>query len=591
MNYARMLWKGTRIALLVLLSALRPSAAVAQDSPDFVQRVLPNPNPEIMLNWAALPDGRAWDSTTAIDIDPTDGHVWISDSCRGLALAGGCVADPTIDPILKYDRNTSELLASFGAGLFVLPHGLHVDDAGNIWVTDSQGNGEIGHQVLKFSPTGEVLMTLGVAGEPGSDSEGRHLNEPTDVITWGPTGDIFVSDGHSGELPDPPAGRTGRILKYDRDGNFITQWGEIGFRPGQFRTPHGLEFDSQGRLFVADRGNNRIQIFDQEGELLDIYYQYSRISGLFITEADILYAIDSESQETNHYGWMTGVRVGFAGDDRATAFIPPHIPEQGRISQGVAGEGVAVDADGNVFVAEGLASRTFAGGGVTKYMVRNALSSPPPSPYWTQLPNRSATRVSRLFAGPRQYPPANFAAYGIIAFPEGVTSGSRDRYFAICEGFGASLLAAPALAVPLDQQMATIWPLDDDVHATTLNNLGSVPLTGQCHDIINAIDVSRSNRAIADAQLADPGQRFNNAGPYMIAWSPSSAVGQDNVPILVWDLSAVTLAAHATEILRIWRQDIQQTPESWRSGLRMSERVRLHLRLIADKYGPAIPSK
>ena len=154
----------------------------------------------------------------------------------------------------------------------MLPHGIHVDDDGNVWVTDSQGNGEIGHQVFKFSPEGEVLMTLGVAGQPGDDPEGVHLNEPCDVITWGPTGDIFVSDGHSGQNPDPPAGRTGRILKYDRDGNFIKQWGEIGFRPGQFRTPHAIEFDSQGRLFVADRGNHRIQIFDQEGELLDIYH-------------------------------------------------------------------------------------------------------------------------------------------------------------------------------------------------------------------------------------------------------------------------------------------------------------------------------
>ena len=114
----------------------------------------------------------------------------------------------------------------------------------------------------------------------------------------GRTAIIFVSDGNSGEDLNPGPGQTGRILKYDRDGNFITQWGEIGFRPGQFRTPHALEFDSQGRLFVADRGNNRIQIFDQGGELLDIYHQYSRTSGLYITDNDMLYAIDSESTET-----------------------------------------------------------------------------------------------------------------------------------------------------------------------------------------------------------------------------------------------------------------------------------------------------
>ena len=176
-----------------------------------------------------------------------------------------------------------------------------------------------------------------------------------------------MSDGHSGQNPNPPEGRTGRILKYDKDGNFIKQWGEIGFRPGQFRTPHGVEFDSQGRLFVADRGNHRIQIFDQEGELLDIYHQFSRISGIYITADDTLYAIDSESSEGNHYGWKTGVRIGPASEDKVTAFIPPHVPEEGRVLQGLAGEGIAVDEDGTVFVAEGPGSRPFAGGGVTRY--------------------------------------------------------------------------------------------------------------------------------------------------------------------------------------------------------------------------------
>ncbi len=335
---------------------------------DLVQRILPNPTGEVITQWAALPDGRTWGSTAGIDIGP-DGHVWVYDRCGAFGLDGGCEANPDVDPILKYDRNTAELLANFGAGLFVLPHGLHVDDDGNVWVTDSQGNeaGTKGHQVIKFSPEGEVLLTLGEAGQPGSGP--GQLNEPCDVIT-APNGDIFVSDGHSGQSPDPPEGRTGRILKFDSEGNFIKEWGEIGFRPGQFRTPHALEFDSQGRLYVADRGNHRIQVFDQEGELLEIYAQYSRISGLFITDDDTLYAIDSESQESNHYGWKNGVRIGPAGEDRVTGFVPPHVPAEGRVLQGLAGEGVAVDADGNVFVAEGPASIRFAVGGLTKYVVK-----------------------------------------------------------------------------------------------------------------------------------------------------------------------------------------------------------------------------
>ena len=337
---------------------------------DLVQRMLPNPTGEVITQWAALPDERTWGSTAGIDIGP-DGHIWVYDRCGANGLDGGCEANPGVDPILKYDRNTAELLANFGAGLFVLPHGLHVDDDGNVWVTDSQGNeaGTKGHQVIKFRPEGEVLLTLGQAGQPGTGP--GQLNEPCDVIT-APNGDIFVSDGHSGQQPDPPEGRTGRILKFDSEGNFIKEWGEIGFRPGQFRTPHALEFDSQGRLYVADRGNHRIQVFDQEGELLEIYAQFSRVSGLFITADDTLYAIDSESVEFNHYGWKNGVRIGPAGEDRVTGFIPPHVPaeDDDRVLQGLAGEGIAVDADGNVFVAEGPASRPFAGGGLTKYVVK-----------------------------------------------------------------------------------------------------------------------------------------------------------------------------------------------------------------------------
>ena len=345
-----------------------PEAAMpmaATGTSDWVDRHLPNPTGEALLNWAKLPDDREWGSTAGIDIGP-DGHVWVYDRCGGLALAGGCEENPDRDPIFKFDKDSGAILAQFGKGLFVLPHGIHADDDGNVWVTDSQGNeaGTKGHQVIKFSPEGEVLLRLGTAGQPGSGP--GQLNEPCDVIT-APNGDIFVSDGHSGQNPDPPEGATGRIVKFSADGTFIKEWGEVGFRPGQFRTPHAMEFDSQGRLFVADRGNHRIQIFDQEGELLDSYEQYSRISGLFITADDTLYAIDSESGVENHPGWKTGVRIGPSGEDRLTGFVPPH-PHDVRVLQGVAGEGVAVDADGNIYAAEGPGSRPTAGGGVTKYV-------------------------------------------------------------------------------------------------------------------------------------------------------------------------------------------------------------------------------
>jgi sugar lactone lactonase YvrE len=141
----------------------------------------------------------------------------------------------------------------------------------------------------------------------------------------------------------------------------------LGTGPGEFRTPHALAFDSRGRLFVADRGNHRIQIFDQHGTLLDTWEQFGRVSGLFIDASDRLYAIDSESNATRHPDWKTGVRIGSAAEDQVTAFIPPHATGD---FYGAMGEGVAVDADGHVYAAEGPASRPVAGAGLTKYVAQ-----------------------------------------------------------------------------------------------------------------------------------------------------------------------------------------------------------------------------
>ncbi len=326
---------------------------------------LPNPTPTVVENWGLLPDNRVWGSTAGADIGP-DGHVWAYDRCGNLGLGGGCETN-IVDPIVKYDRNTGELLASFGAGLFVTPHGIHVDSDGNVWVTDFSANeaGTMGHQVIKFSPEGEELMRLGTAGQAGSGPD--HFNQPCDVIT-APNGDIFVADGHSGQNADvAPPGSTGRIMKFTADGEFIMEWGQIGNGIGEFRTPHAMAFDSQGRLFVADRGNHRIQIFDQDGNYIDSYYEYSRISDLFITSDDMIYAIDSETGEANHPGWITGIRIGSATEDRVTAFIPPHASDTR--PGGVAGEGVAVDAAGNVYAAEGPGSRPAVDGGLTKYAI------------------------------------------------------------------------------------------------------------------------------------------------------------------------------------------------------------------------------
>lgn len=337
---------------------------------------LPNPAPTVTTNWGELPAGREWGSTAGIDIDPTDGHIWAYERCGASTFGGGvpinCDNNP-VDPIFKFDRNTGAVLANFGGGIMVTPHGIHVDAEGNVWVTDFIANEERtkGHQVHKFSPDGQLLMSLGTPGQSGTGP--GLLNQPNDVVV-APDGSIFVADGHSGQgmttMEEMEAGRasgaTGRIIKFSPDGSRLREWGRIGVRHGEFRTPHALEIDSRGRLWVADRGNHRIEIFDLEGNYLESRYLFGRISGIFITGDDMLYAIDSESSPTNHIGWRNGVRIGHIDEDRITAFIPPFEREE-RVYQGTAGEGVAVDADGNVYAAEGPNSLQWAGGAFTKY--------------------------------------------------------------------------------------------------------------------------------------------------------------------------------------------------------------------------------
>ena len=249
--------------------------------------------------------------------------------------------------MLKFDA-AGNLVASFGAGMLVFPHGIHVDRDGNVWVTDANASkdGKIGHQVIKFSPAGKVLLRLGKAGVAGNPPD--LLTEPNDVIT-APNGDIFVAEGHSGQNTNAPPGTVARINKYAKDGKFIKSWGTLGSAPGEFRTPHSLAFDSRGRLFVADRGNLRLQIFDQDGKFLDEWKQFSRISGLWIDRNDTLYAADSESSATANPGWKRGIRIGSARNGEVMFFIPdPELKPQGTS----AAEGVAVDAAGNIYGAE-----------------------------------------------------------------------------------------------------------------------------------------------------------------------------------------------------------------------------------------------
>ncbi len=297
------------------------------------------PNPyRTVENWAQMPAGRTWGSLSAVDIDPDGKSVWVAERCGGNSCFGK--TDP---PVLKFDAS-GKLVKSFGAGLLIFPHGICVDRAGNVWVTDGQGRDGKGHQVFKFSPDGKVLLTLGQAGVVGDGKD--TFNQPNDVAI-APNGDIFVSDGHS------PQKGNARVVKFTSDGRFIMQFGRHGSGPGEFEVPHALAFDSRGRLFVGDRANNRIQIFDQDGNYITEYKQFGRPSGLYIDKNDILYVADSESTDREGYGhnpgFKRGIRIGSAADGKVTAFIPDPSPGTGATS---AAEGVAADAEGNIYGAE-----------------------------------------------------------------------------------------------------------------------------------------------------------------------------------------------------------------------------------------------
>jgi sugar lactone lactonase YvrE len=310
----------TRILSLAVLATTFSTAAHSQNN-------APNPY-EAIDGWAKLPGGRIWGATSAV-YPANDGKtIWIAERCG----ANLCV-DSDLDPVMLFDAD-GNVLRSFGSGMIVWPHGIYVDAEDNVWIADAVGYAPVpdgvGHTVMKFSPNGELLMTLGKKGVAGDGND--VFNKPSDMLV-APSGDIFVADGH------------------DAGGNYLMQWGETGGDHGQFRDPHALAMDSQGRLFVGDRGNSRLQIFTQNGEHIATWTQFGRPSGLFIDSNDILYSADSESNARRNAGWKRGVRIGSVEDGFVTAFIPDPEPDQDNSGTSAA-EGIAVDAAGNIYGAE-----------------------------------------------------------------------------------------------------------------------------------------------------------------------------------------------------------------------------------------------
>ena len=331
-----------RFALVGAVILIASLARTAQAQPDPYR---------LVEHWAQMPismNGGKWGEVIGVKPGP-DGSVWVLHRCFNIVPPGSatCVGRDDMPPIMKFDT-AGKLLESFGQGLLAFPHGFHIDHDGNVWVTDANHLETVlgisakgrGHQVFKLDPHGKVLMTLGKAGVAGKGHD--TFNRPTDVAV-GTNGDIFVTDGH---------GKNDRVVKFSKDGRYIKEWGKTGSAPGEFNQPHALDIDPQGRIFVADRSNSRLQIFDQEGNYIDSWKQFGRPSGLYIAPDGTLLVTDSQTNEKTNPGMKRGIFIGSIKDGEVTSFIPdPEVENQDNSTISGA-SGISVDAMGSVYAAD-----------------------------------------------------------------------------------------------------------------------------------------------------------------------------------------------------------------------------------------------
>ena len=321
---------------------------------------LPNPY-RLVKGWTTLPttmNGGHWGEVIRVSIDH-DGNIWVFHRCFAVVPPGSAVClgphekDP---PILKFDPS-GKLLTSFGAGLFAYPHGFTIDNDGNLWASDvndketvlgmsaKNADGVVkGQEVLKLSPTGKILMMLGKEGLAGDGPD--TFDRPTGVAI-APNGDVFVSDGHA-----PNKLNAARIVKFTKGGEFIKAWGHLGAEPGNFNEPHDIFVGgSQNHVFVADRENKRVQVFDQDGNFIAAWTQFGQPSSVFVDKNDALYTGVSFPDPNAKKGELRGIMIGSARDGSLKAFIPDPV-DLDTVVRGTSASGLAVDDKGTIYAAD-----------------------------------------------------------------------------------------------------------------------------------------------------------------------------------------------------------------------------------------------
>ena len=357
-----MLENRTRVLFLVAFAAICTLGGLARTQQTRYPKPTELPNPyRLVEGWPTLPknmNGGHWGEVIRVHVDGR-GNIWVFHRCFNVVPAGSatCIGRGAANPpILEFDPS-GKLLKSFGGGLFAYPHGFTIDGNGNLWTTDvndaetilgmsaRNANGVImGQEVLKLSPEGKVLMMLGKEGVAGTGPDG--FDRPTGVAV-APNGDVFVSDGH-----DPNKHGAGRVVKFSKDGHFIKDWGRKGSAPGDFDEPHDIFVGgSRGWVYIADRKNNRIQVFDQNGTFIAAWKQFGQPSSVFVGKDDTIYVGGSFADASAKKGELRGITIGNAIDGSLKAFIPDPA-DLDKVIRGTSASGIAADSMGSIFAAD-----------------------------------------------------------------------------------------------------------------------------------------------------------------------------------------------------------------------------------------------
>lgn len=298
-------------------------------------RLFADTHHEVVADWPKLPASLTLGLCAGIGVDAQNRVFVFHRSGRKWSnpFPSEPIEAPTVSVI---DAATGRLLNSWGANMFIMPHGLTVDHEGNLWLTD------VGlHQVFKFTPEGRLLLTLGERGKPGNDH--THFNLPTDVALLR-DGSFYVSDGY----------KNTRVMKFAGDGGFDFEWGTKGIGPGEFNLPHGIAIDAKGRVIVCDRENERLQVFDAKGSFLHEWKgpQIGKPYGIAVSPDGQIFIIDGGSPSLKPAERGKAVELDVAGHvlDNFGSFGK----EPGQFQLG---HDIAVGPDDAVYVAEGTGAR------------------------------------------------------------------------------------------------------------------------------------------------------------------------------------------------------------------------------------------